>query len=266
MLNIMAIGDITSPRAAENLSAVLWRVRREYKLDFVAVNAENGGTVMGPTPEIAYQLLSSGADVLTGGNHTLQNNYLHAMLEKDSRLLRPLNYPAAAPGFGYTVLDAKGYRVLVMNAMGRVHMEPPLDSPFTAIERILKREEGHYDLAILDFHAEATGEKMAIAHQFDGAFSAIWGTHTHVPTADVRVLPGGTGYVTDLGMCGAEDGILGMDAEGVMRRTLTCLSGRLSPATGAVYADAVIFHIDEASGRCLSAERVRIPCPDKKQA
>lgn len=265
MLRIMAIGDVTSPRAAQNLAAITWNVRKNYRLDFLSINAENAGFIMGPTPDTAKTLLHAGADLLTGGNHILQNNYLHGMLEHDPHILRPANYPPTAPGFGYTLLETKGYRVLCMNVMGRVDMEPPLDSPFTAIDRILEREAGNYDFAILDIHAEASGEKMALGQYFDGKIAAIWGTHTHVPTADGRVLPNGTGYVTDLGMCGAENGILGIDRDLVLKRYTTAMPVRFSPADGMIYADGVIFNIDENNNyRCVSLERVRIPCPDKE--
>ncbi len=256
MLRIMAIGDVTSPKAAEALAKKLWEIRRTHKIDFLAVNAENAGFIVGPSPESAKLLLDSGADVLTGGNHILQNNRLHSLLENDSRVLRPVNYPDAAPGTGYTVLSANGYRILVINAMGRALIEPPLDSPFTAVERVLQREEGNYDLAILDFHAEATGEKLALAMHLDGRFACIYGTHTHVPTADLAILPGGTAYVTDLGMCGARGGVLGIDKNVVIKRYLTALPIHFSPAEGALYADAVIFTADESTGRALGLERV----------
>ena len=256
MLKLLAIGDVTTPHAATALSAALWDIRKKHGADLVTVNAENAGFITGPTPETARILLNAGADVLTGGNHILQNPLLHPMLEQDSRVLRPANYPAAAPGVGYTLAEARGYRVLVVNVMGRIHMEPPVDSPFDAIERILTREEGNYDLAILDVHAEATGEKVAIAHHFDGRFAAIFGTHTHVPTADATILPGGTGYVTDLGMCGAEGGILGLDDASVIKRYLTGLSTRFAPAEGPLYADGVLFTVEE-TGRCHGVERLR---------
>ena len=258
MLRYMAVGDVTSPKAGTALAAALWEIRRTHKIDFVAVNAENAGFIVGPTPELAKRLLDGGADVLTGGNHTLQSMSLHGMLENDTRLLRPANYPDKAPGQGYTILDAKGYRVLVGNVLGRVHIEPPLDSPFTAVDRILAREEGRYDFAFFDFHAEATGEKTALAAYLDGRITALYGTHTHVPTADTCVLPHGTGYVTDLGMCGALGGVLGMDTDSVLNRYLTGLPGRFSAAEGAMYADAVIFSVDESTGKTVKAERVRL--------
>lgn len=258
MLRIMAIGDVTSPAAASWLSARLWEVRRQHSVDFLIVNAENAGFIIGPGADCANQLLEGGADVLTGGNHMLQNFSLHKVLEEGKRILRPLNYPDAAPGFGYTVETAKGYRILVINALGRVHMDTLTDSPFTAIDTLLKREAGKYDLAVLDFHAEATGEKLAIAHYFDGRVSVIFGTHTHVPTADTQILPKGTGYVSDLGMCGASGGIIGMSAESVLHRYLTSVSTRLQAAEGSMYADAVIFSVDESTGRTLSVERAVI--------
>ena len=254
----MAIGDVTSPKAAEALAKKLWDIRRTHKIDLLAVNAENAGFIMGPAPETAKLLLDSGADVLTGGNHMLQNNRLHALLDSDARILRPVNFPNAAPGVGYTLLSAKGYRVLAVNAMGRALIEPPLDSPFTAIERVLEREEGNYDLAILDFHAEATGEKVALALHFDGRFAAIYGTHTHVPTADLTLLPAGTAYVTDLGMCGARGGVLGIDKGVVIKRYLTALPIHFTPADGELYADAVIFTADESTGKAVSLERVTL--------
>lgn len=258
MLRFMAIGDVTSPRAAEALAASLWRIRKEHRIDVLAVNAENAGFIVGPTPDVAKKLLDGGADVLTGGNHILQNPTLRATLENDARVLRPLNYPDAAPGFGETVVDGRGYRILVVNLLGRVHMEPPLDSPFTALDRLLARREGEYDLAFVDLHAEATGEKTAFAAYFDGRVSAVYGTHTHVPTADTVVLPAGTGYVTDVGMCGADGGILGVDRKTVLDRYLTGVPTRFAPAEGNFYADAVIFSVDEGTKKTLSVERVRL--------
>ena len=215
MLRIMTIGDVTSPKAATALADRLWEIRRNFRIDFLAVNPENAGFIIGPSADTAKMLLDKGADLLTGGNHTLQNQSLHALLDSDNRLIRPANLPAEAPGVGYTVLSANGYRLLAINVLGRVEMEPICDSPFTAIEKILSRENGNYDLSILDVHAEASGEKVALAVYFDGRFCAIYGTHTHVPTADLSILPLGTGYVSDVGMCGASGGVLGISSESV---------------------------------------------------
>ncbi len=258
MLRIMTIGDVTSPTAATALAERLWEIRRTHRIDFLAVNPENAGFIIGPSADTAKMLLDRGADLLTGGNHTLQNQSLHALLESDSRIIRPLNLPAEAPGTGYTVLSANGYRLLVINVLGRVEMEPVSDSPFTAIEKVLSREKGNYDLAILDVHAEASGEKVALAVHFDGRFAAIYGTHTHVPTADLSVLPLGTGYVSDVGMCGASGGVLGISKESVLRHYLTGIPTRYAVAEGELFADAVIFTVDPATNTCASLERVRL--------
>ena len=187
----------------------------------------------------------------------MQRISAHAFLERDERMLRPLNYPAAVPGRGYSILDAMGYRMLVLSAMGTVHIEPCLDNPFYAIERVLDREEGHYDFAMLDFHAEAAGEKGAMAHYFDGRIQVIAGTHTHVPTADMQILPRGTGFVTDLGMCGPSGGVLGIDAKVIIERSMLHLPRKYEAATGEVFADGVIFTLDTSSKKITAVERIR---------
>ena len=258
MLRIMTIGDVTSPAAAAALAERLWEIRRLHRIDFLSVNAENAGFIIGPSADTARMLLDKGADVLTGGNHTLQNQSLFALLELDNRIIRPANYPPEAPGIGYTILLANGYRVLVANVMGRVHIDPVLDCPFTAVKKILSREEGNYDVAILDVHAEASGEKAALGVHFDGCFAAIYGTHTHVPTADLTLLPAGTGYVSDVGMCGALGGILGISKESMLKRCLTGIPARYTVAEGELFADAVIFTVDPSNNTCVSLERARI--------
>ncbi|MBQ8173873.1 MAG: YmdB family metallophosphoesterase [Clostridia bacterium] len=254
-MRILAIGDVTDPRAASELASRLWEIRRSLSLDFVAVNAENAGFIVGPDPEVAQTLLDGGVDVLTGGNHTLQKKGLFSLLDGDRRVLRPANYPPEVPGAGYAILDAKGYRLLVMNAVGRVEMEPS-DCPFRAVDKILDREEGNYDLAMLDFHAEASGEKMAMGYYLDGRVQAVYGTHTHVPTADEQILPHGTGYITDIGYCGPRDSILGISTEVVLHRYLTHLPERFVPAEGEIRIEGVVFTLDESARRCTKVERV----------
>ena len=255
-MKILAVGDVTEPRAVSYLAEHLPPLRQKMHLDFVIVNAENAGFIFGPDPDLAKELLHAGADVLTGGNHTLQKKSLHPLLDASCRLIRPANYPPEVPGIGYTILPAAGRRLLVMNAIGRVNMEP-CDCPFRAVDRILAREAGSYDLALLDFHAEATGEKLAMGRYLDGRVSAVFGTHTHVPTADEQILPNGTAYISDIGMCGAADGILGIDPSVILKRFLTRLPERYQPATGPVRADAVLFTLDDASSSALSVERIR---------
>ena len=256
-MNILAIGDVTSPAGVKHLCERLWGVRREYGIDLCIVNAENASLVSGPQPHDADALLAAGADVLTGGNHTLRARGLHAYLEEHTDVLRPLNFPADVPGSGYTVKDVLGYRVLVINAMGNVLIDPVLDNPYGPLDRLLAREAGRYDLAVLDLHAEATGEKLALAYAYDGRIHAVFGTHTHVPTADLQILPQGTGYVTDVGMCGETGGVLGMDAEVVVRRMRTRLPEKFVAARGPVAADGVVFTVDPVTKRTTSVRRIR---------
>ena len=255
-MKILMLGDVTDARACEYLCEHLAQKRREYGADLVIVNVENASFITGASPDQANALLLAGADVLTGGNHTLQNYAVHAYLDNSDKMLRPLNYPAEVPGTGYCIADACGYRVLVMNALGTVDMTPSADNPFGALDRLLSRMEGAYDLAVLDFHAEATGEKLAMGYYLDGRVSVIAGTHTHVPTADARVLPKGSGYVTDLGMCGARDGILGIDRDVILRRMASLMPARYEPAEGDIEAQGVLFTLDPTTRAVSACERV----------
>ncbi len=255
-MRILVLGDVTDPRAVAYLAEHLWAFRRREQIDFTVLNAENAGFIVGPSPEEAEALLAAGADVLTGGNHTLQCKSLHPMLEGDCRLLRPANYPPEVPGAGYTILPACGYRMLVINAIGRLEMEPS-DCPFRAIDRILMREAGNYDFSVLDFHAEASGEKVAMGRYLDGRVQVIFGTHTHVPTADEQVLPGGTGYITDVGMCGIQSGVLGIAAEGILQRFVNHLPERHRPADGPITCQGAIFTLDTGLGRVIAVKRVQ---------
>lgn len=254
-MKILALGDVTDSRAAAYVAQKLPRFRQENAIDFAIVNAENAGFIIGPDPDTAMALLDGGADVLTGGNHTLQRKSLHSMLENDRRVLRPANYPAEVPGMGYTILDVRGYRLLVMNAIGQVNMDA-LDCPFRALDRILAREEGNYDLSILDFHADATSEKRAMGLYLDGRVDMVFGTHTHTPTADEQILPRGTGFISDIGMCGPKDSILGIDVQTVLTRMVHKLPERWIPAEGDILAQGVIFTLDDRDHRVVAVTRV----------
>lgn len=255
-MKILIIGDVTSPEGIEHLKKNLWRFREEKKIDFCVVNGENASFITGISPELAEVLLRAGADCITGGNHTLRNKRAYTFLDDTAEILRPVNFGSDAPGRGYTILDACGYRILVINAMGRVHIEPTLDSPFTHIDKTLRECEGRYDFAILDFHAEATGEKLAVGYAYDGKINIVFGTHTHVQTADGKILPNGTGYISDVGMCGESDGILGMDPETVVMRMRSNLPHNFKVASGKCHADGVIFTLDTATGRVIDVEPV----------
>ena len=257
-LKILVIGDVTSPSGVEHLSRNLWKFRGERGVDFCVVNGENASFITGISPELAEMLLRGGTDCITGGNHTLRNTKAHTFLEETAEILRPLNFGDGAPGRGYAIIDCLGYRMLVMCAMGNIHIDPVLDSPFLAIDRVLSELKGKYDFSILDIHAEATGEKLAVGYAYDGKINIVFGTHTHVQTADEQILPRGTGYISDVGMCGESGGILGMDADRVVLRMKTHLPHPFKIASGRCVADGVIFTLDTASGRVTDIERVKI--------
>ena len=255
-VKILAIGDVTSPAGLLHLRGKLWGVRKKYGIDFCIVNGENASFITGVSRDGAEELLRSGADVITGGNHTLHNHAAWEMLDERYDVLRPINYPKGAPGRGCTVIDNGAIRVLVISAMGNSYMEPSLDLPYSYIDSALVDNKGRYDIAVMDIHAEATGEKLALAYNYDGKINVIFGTHTHVPTADGRILPLGTGYISDLGMCGESGGILGMEPQSVLNKMRDRLPGKFKRAEGAAVADAVIFTLDNKTKRVTDVTRI----------
>jgi metallophosphoesterase (TIGR00282 family) len=256
-VKILAIGDVTSPAGVAHLEKNLWSIRRSYGIDFCIVNGENASFITGIGSEGAAVLLRSGADVITGGNHTMQNYGAAKMLENEPCVLRPINYGDAVVGRGYCIVDTGACRILTINALGCVHIDPVLDMPYSYIDRAIAEAKGKYDVAILDIHAEATGEKLAIAHNYDGIINVVFGTHTHVPTADLSVLPKGTGYVTDLGMCGESGGILGMDIDTVIYKMKTKLPSKFRACNGKPTADGVIFELDNTTFKVLGLKRIK---------
>ena len=256
-MKILAIGDVVGPLGLEYLSKNLRNYISKEKISLTLVNGENASIGNGLCRADAEAILDAGADVITGGNHIWQKKDLRDFLDTSERIIRPCNYPGGNPGNGYTIADADGYRVLVINAMGIVFSDP-LDCPFNAVERILKREEGNYDFATLDIHAETTSEKYALARYFDGRINCIYGTHTHIPTADEQVLPNGSGYITDIGMTGPHDGILGVKTECIIHKLTTKLPTRFELAEGDVRINGVLFHLNTTSGRVDMVERVRL--------
>ena len=243
-MKILAIGDVVGTRAIEHLRKNLPSIRNRYGIDLVVANGENATEIHGLSASDAQKLLDSGIDLITMGNHTWARRDIYQFLDDNpDKIIRPANFPGSSPGYGYTTVDVCGSKVLCMNAQGVAFMEP-LSDPFEAVEYILAREEGEYDLSLLDFHAEATSEKYAMARIFDGKINIIFGTHTHVPTADLQILPGGTAYVTDLGMTGPDNGILGTDSERVLRKMRQHLPSQFIVADGNIRADAVLFELD----------------------
>ena len=232
-MKILMLGDIVGGDAVDLLCKKLWGLRRELACDMVVANGENATGIMGLSAEDAGRLLDAGVDVLTGGNHTLHNRSVYTLLDDSRFVLRPANLPAAAPGCGDTVFDCGGARVLVMNLVGMMGMEYA-GNPFETADRILERRRGEYDVVLVDLHGEATAEKEALGYYLDGRVTAVVGTHTHVQTADEKLLQGGTAYMTDLGMCGPEGGVLGTDRAVILRRFTTGLPQRFVPAAGKI--------------------------------
>ncbi len=255
-MRILALGDVVGTEAVDYLKQHLWKLRSRERIDFTVANGENASDIRGINCDDARALLDAGVDLITLGNHTYGCRDIYPFLDaNDHCIIRPANFPRSCPGSGYTVCTVDGWRLLCMNVSGRMFLDP-LSCPFEAVEKILEREKGAYDFALLDIHAEATSEKLAIARVFDGRVALLFGTHTHVPTADEQILPNGSGYITDLGMCGSTDGILGTDAEDVISRFRTMMPTRFRVAGGSIRAMGAIFDVDEASSRVRSVKRI----------
>ncbi len=260
-MRFLFLGDVVGRPGREVVTSRLPNLINDWRLDFVAINGENAAGGFGITEAIYNELVDAGADAITLGNHSWDQREALVFIERAPKLIRPLNYPKGTPGRGVAVLEAKnGSRVLMINALGRVFMEQ-LDDPFAAVERELNACPlgESCDVAVCDFHAEATSEKQAFAHHFDGRLSLVVGTHTHAPTSDHRVLSGGTAYVSDIGMCGDYDSVLGMAKEEPIRRFLTKIpSSRFEAASGEGTLSGVVVEIDDKSGHAKSILPVRL--------
>lgn len=258
-MRLLFLGDIVGRAGRDAAVSALPGLRARLRLDLVIVNAENAAHGFGLTPEIARALLAAGADVLTLGNHAWDRREIIPYIEGEPRLLRPLNFPPGTPGRGAGVFAAGQRKVLVANVMGRLFMDA-LDCPFQATRALLAAHGlgRTVDAVVIDLHAEATSEKQSFAHSFDGAASLIVGTHTHVPSADARILPGGTAYQTDAGMCGDYDSVIGMQKAGAAARFWKKLPGeRLAPAEGEAAVCGVFVETDDATGRALRVSPLR---------
>lgn len=248
---ILSIGDIIGSPGRRAVTRLVPELRKERGVDFVIANAENAAGGFGVTPDTAQELLSAGVDVLTSGNHIWAQKEIFPYLDSEMPLLRPLNYPQGVPGRGY--ISRNG--ILVVNIIGRVFMDDK-DCPFRAMDALLANMDNRPSVIVVDFHAEATSEKWAMGRYLDGRVSAVLGTHTHVGTTDAQVLPGGSAYVTDIGMTGPIDSIIGDDTESVLRRFLTSMPYRLTVGHGRTMLNAILVTVDEKSGRALAIERI----------
>lgn len=250
---VLAVGDVVGDPGLERLSRSLRYLKRKTGADFAVVNGENASGV-GLTPKQADAIFDAGADVITMGNHTFSRREICEYLDDQPNILRPANFAPQIPGRGYGIFDSKAGPVAVIDLIGRCGMDFGPDNPFLLVDKILK--EITAKIILVEIHAEATSEKLALGYMLDGRVSALWGTHTHVPTADTQVLPKGTGYVTDLGMTGPKNAVLGVRPEQSIAKFRGDLTSRYQWATGATKLEAVLFTIDTATGLCKNAERV----------
>ena len=255
-MKILLIGDIVGRPGRAIVERELVRLREARSLDLVIANCENAAGGAGITPPIAEDLFQAGVDVLTSGNHVWRKREAYELLRMDPRVIRPANYPEGAPGSGSTVVETlAGQKVGVLNLMGRVFMEP-LDCPFRTAERELARLTLVTSVIIVDMHAEATSEKVAMGWFLDGKVSCVFGTHTHIPTADERVLPKGTGFITDVGMTGPYDSVIGRRVDQILERFLSNLPMKSEVAEANIQLRGLIVEVDAATGKARSVERI----------
>lgn len=254
-MNILCIGDVVGSGAVAYLQNNLWETRRKLKADMVIANGENAADIHGISRADAEALLDAGVDLITLGNHAFGRYDIGSLLSESQSIIRPANFPPQAPGSGYTILNLDGWRVLGINVQGTAMMES-LACPFATVDHILEREQGNYDFAVMDIHAEATSEKLALARYFDGRIAVMFGTHTHVPTADEQILPNGSGYITDLGMTGPIDSIIGTEVSIVIERFRTKMPTRFRVATGEIRAAGALFTLNDDRTRVTRVARV----------
>lgn len=254
-MNLLFIGDIFASPGRRIVAECLSDIISSEAIDLVIANAENAAGGFGVTPLVAEELFTMGIDVLTTGNHVWDKREIQDYLDRQPRLLRPANYPGNLPGSGLHVGRARnGVEVAVLNLQGRTHMIP-IDDPFRKADELLAGLDASVKVRLVDFHAEITSEKVAFGWYLDGRVSAVVGTHTHIPTADTRVLTNGTAYQTDAGLTGSYDSIIGVEKDIILRRFLTGIPVRMEPARGKVELHSVIIEVDEATGKAISARR-----------
>jgi len=260
LLTILCIGDVFGEPGRRALAHFLPRLRVEFEVDLVVANVENAAAGFGVTPALARGFLDGGVDVMTSGNHVWDRKEIIEYIVKENLLLRPANYPRGTPGVGSVVLKAGAHRVGVLNLQGRVFMTP-IDCPFLTADAEVERLRGETPVIVVDMHAEATSEKQAMGWYLDGRVSAVVGSHSHVQTADERLLPGRTAYLTDLGITGPFDSVIGVDKELAIQRFLTGMPNRFEPARGRARVQGAVIRIDPESGRALAIERIQRELP-----
>lgn len=258
-MNVLMIADVVARPGRRAVLEGLKDLRREYKIDIATMNAENTAGGFSITPQIADELFRKGIDIMTSGNHIFDKQDVIPYLENNPRLLRPANYPPSTPGKGLFFGEINGFKIAVLNLMGRVFM-PPVDDPFRVANECIRAIPEDVKIRLVDMHCEATSEKYAMGWYLSGRVSAVVGSHTHVQTADERILEGGTAYITDIGMTGSYSGVIGMNKDHVIERFTKFPARRAEHSTSNVWICAVVIEIDEITGKALNIERLRIQC------
>ena len=256
-MRILMVGDVIGRPGRAAFAKYMPKLRQEKNVDLVVVNGENSAEGRGITKKTLDELLMGGADVVTGGNHIWDKKEVLQFIDDEPYLLRPANYPTGVPGKGTCVYSLRGKNVGVMNLSGRAFMQE-LDCPFQRVEDLLRELSGECDVLLLDFHAESTSEKMAMGWYLDGRVAAVVGTHTHVQTADERILPGGTAFISDLGMVGPWNSVIGFTKEPVLAKTTTGMPARFEVADGLAVYSAVLLAVDDGTGKATAIERIQI--------
>jgi len=257
-MRILVLGDVMGRPARRAMRDLVPSLVQTEEIDLVVANAENAAGGMGVDIKSAHELLSAGAQVLTSGNHIWKKKEIYSYLDEHDHLIRPANFPVGAPGKGWCRWQRNGFSALVINLQGRVFMPNHVDDPFRCVDEILRQQGRSCPVVIVDMHAEATSEKNAMGWYLDGRASLVYGTHTHVQTADERILPGGTAFITDVGMCGPLDSVIGMEKEGVIKGFLTQLPRQFEVAEDNVVLQGVIVDVDNHSGRARDIRRLRV--------
>jgi 2',3'-cyclic-nucleotide 2'-phosphodiesterase len=259
-MRVLFIGDVVGKPGREGLAATMPALREAHKPELVIVNGENVAGGVGITEETAKEVFAAGADAITLGNHAYRHREVYPYLDSESRIVRPANLPESSPGRGVTIVDAGGMKVAILNLSGRLHLEVEI-SPFPAADRILTELSGRADAVIVDFHAELTSEKVAMGWHLDGRVAAVIGTHTHVPTADARVLPGGTAYITDVGMTGSRAGIIGVRREQALEAFRTLMPIRFETADEDVWVMGALVDVGD-NGLSRSIDQLLVPASE----
>jgi hypothetical protein len=254
-MRFVFMGDVVGEPGRDVVKAVVPVLMERYSPDFVVVNGENAAGGNGLTPRLAYELMRYKVDVITLGDHTWDQREIMPFFAEEPRVIRPMNFPDSCPGKGYVVVQGNGLKLGVINAMGRTFMGLAVDNPFLTLEAVIAEVKKETPNILVDFHAEATSEKIAMGRFLQGKVSCVVGTHTHVQTADDTVLPGGTAYLTDAGFCGAHDSVIGREVDAIIERNQTLMPIRMKLAYGGLQADGIMVEVDESTGQAVSIER-----------